>query len=52
LEEISPDNKELMNEREKYYIQFYDTTNRDKGYNISIGGEGFNRVITEEIKDL
>lgn len=52
LEEISPDNKELMNEREKYYIQLYDTTNKDKGYNISIGGEGFNRVITEKIRNL
>lgn len=29
-----------LNEREIYWIEYYDSTNRDKGYNISIGGQG------------
>lgn len=34
--------KEQMNEREKYWIQYFDSINRNKGYNVSIGGEGGN----------
>ena len=26
---------------EKYYIKLYDSTNPEKGYNISAGGDGF-----------
>lgn len=52
LEEISPDQKELMNEREKYYIEYYDTTNKEKGYNISLGGGGYKRTISDKIKKL
>ena len=40
LEEISPDNRELMREREKYWIEFYQSTDKDKGYNVSLGGDG------------
>ncbi len=36
-------------EKEKELIKFYDAINRDKGYNISHGGEGTN-VISEETK--
>lgn len=35
-------NQNHMNEREIYWIKFYDSTNRDKGYNISKGGNGGN----------
>jgi group I intron endonuclease len=31
---------EELNEREKYWISFYDSTNRSIGYNISLGGNG------------
>lgn len=42
LEEISPNNRKLMYEREKYWIKYFDTyENRDKGYNMTPGGEGF-----------
>lgn len=34
------DNKAHMNERERYWIAFYDSTNRDIGYNIAAGGVG------------
>ena len=41
LEEISPNNRKLMYEREKYWIKYFDTyENRDKGYNMTPGGEG------------
>lgn len=30
---------EELNEKEKYWINFYDTTNHDKGYNIQSGGQ-------------
>lgn len=35
-------------ELEQYYIQWYNTANRDYGYNISLGGEGGN--ASEETK--
>lgn len=31
---------EEASQKERYYIHLYDTTNRDKGYNITSGGEG------------
>lgn len=43
LEEISPENKDLMNERERYYIKKYQSLIHQNGYNITIGGEGFTR---------
>ena len=30
----------ILNEREKYWIDFYNSTNRDIGYNILSGGDG------------
>ena len=40
LEEIQPENRELMRIREKYWISKYCSNNRNFGYNISEGGEG------------
>lgn len=34
------ENEELLNEREQYWIKFYNSTNREIGYNITDGGEG------------
>lgn len=28
-----------LNEKEQYYIEYYDTTNQDKGYNLTKGGQ-------------
>lgn len=39
LEEVQGD-RQLLQEREKYWIQYYDSTNREKGYNLSPGGDG------------
>lgn len=48
--QILKDNLSLeeANYWEKYYIQYYDSTNREKGYNISIGG----KAMSEEQKAL
>lgn len=32
------DNVEMLNEREIYWISYYDSTNKDKGYNLDSGG--------------
>lgn len=37
---------------EKYYIKLYDSTNPEKGYNISAGGDGFLIYDREEIINL
>jgi group I intron endonuclease len=36
------ESKECMNNREKHWIQHFDSINRNIGYNVSIGGEGGN----------
>ena len=40
LEEISPRKRKLMGEREKYWIQYYNSNNYKYGYNRTKGGEG------------
>lgn len=48
LEEISPQDRDLMNEREKYWIEYYDSFNN--GFNLTLGGDGGNTIAgyTEE----
>lgn len=60
LELIEPSNRQLMIEREKYWINYYNSTNKDIGYNISVGGDGANigslnheaRFTEEEIQSI
>ena len=40
LEEIEPDNRELMREREKFWISTFNSNKKEFGYNISEGGDG------------
>lgn len=57
LEECSP---ELLNEREKYWIKEYNSTNNDIGYNILPGGDGFgageqhpgHKLTKEDVVDI
>lgn len=42
LEEIPAENRTLMQKREQYWINFYNATDRNIGYNISKGGDGAN----------
>jgi group I intron endonuclease len=39
---------EMLNELEVYYIDFYDTLNRDNGYNLTSGG-GANKHYSKEV---
>ena len=42
--------QEEANDKEKYYIKYYDTMNRDKGYNLTSGGERYE--LSEEGKKI
>lgn len=37
------DNETLLEEKERYWIKYYDTTNPEKGYNLTEGGDGSGR---------
>ena len=39
----------MLNEREAYWIKFFNSTDREIGYNIEIGGEGHCKITDEEI---
>lgn len=41
----------LANEREIYYINFYNSTNKEMGYNMTIGGDG-GRMPEESLKKM
>lgn len=41
---------EMLDEREVYYIDFYDTLNRDNGYNLTSGGST-NKYYSEEVRN-
>lgn len=40
IEEIEQVPIDKLDEREKYWIKYYNSTNDDRGYNISLGGKG------------
>jgi hypothetical protein len=39
----------ILDEKEKYYIKLYDSVN--KGYNVTEGGQGSVKIMTQETKD-
>lgn len=46
------DTYDELKEKEKYWIKFYDSMNREKGYNLTEGGDGtFGRLHSEETKE-
>jgi len=40
LEEIDPENRTLMREREKFWIKVFNSNKKEFGYNVSKGGDG------------
>lgn len=44
------ESKEKLNDREKYWISYYDAVNSDNFYNLTLGGDGGNTLVgyTEE----
>lgn len=46
-----PEDKDQLDYWEKYYIKKYDSTNKNKGYNLTLGGSGsVGRKMTDEQK--
>lgn len=43
---------EELNEKEKYWIKFYNSTDRNVGYNLTPGGEGGNTYICKSDEEL
>lgn len=41
--------KDLLNDKERYYIDLYDTMNEDYGYNLKSGGQDTN-YVTESVR--
>lgn len=46
------DSPDELNEKEIYWIKFYDSCNRDIGYNRSHGGDGFIGITEETIEKI
>ena len=45
--------KKVLNDREKYFIALYESTNREKGYNLCKGGDGIvGHKMSEKQKEL
>ena len=43
VEPLEECNIDLLDEKERFWIDYYDSTNDDKGYNILLGGQSCNR---------
>lgn len=41
-----------LNEKEQYWIKFYNSTDRNIGYNLTTGGEGGNTYLNKSKEDL
>lgn len=52
FEEIEEATEELLDEREKFWISYYDSSNPQKGYNLTIGGQGKRNYSAEIIRNL
>jgi len=46
------ESKEHLDERERYWINFYKSTDRNIGYNIALGGNGGDTISNHPDKDL
>lgn len=53
LEVLEECKQEELNEKEMYWIKYYDATNKKRGYNIKLGGDGAGTVYDyDEIYNL
>ena len=46
-DDLTPEEADLF---EVFFIEYYDTTNKNKGYNLEYGGRGENKRLSEETK--
>lgn len=52
LEDLSDKDYDFLKEREVYWIKEFDSYNRNKGYNLTLGGDGtFGRFHSDETKN-
>ena len=49
IEEIA---EEYLDEKERFWISYYDSNNPQKGYNLTIGGQGKRNYNIEKIRNL
>ena len=49
--EIEKCEDEIIDERERFYISFYDSLNNQKGYNLTNGGDGNNLYNYDLIRE-
>lgn len=52
VEEIEQCTTKCLSTKEQYWISYYDSFNKDKGYNMTLGGEGSKIYNDEEILGL
>lgn len=57
IKEIEGENQDLLSEElcelERYYINYYSTFNKNKGYNLTLGGDGiYGFTLSQEQKDI
>jgi len=52
IETIENEDYDYLKEREQFWIKEFDSYNREKGYNLTLGGDGtFGRFHSDETKD-
>lgn len=52
IEEIEQVETSQLDEQEIYWIAFYDSNNPQKGYNLTIGGQGKKNYRTDKIREM
>jgi group I intron endonuclease len=52
VEEIEQCTTQYLSEKERYWISYYDSFNKEKGYNMTLGGEGSKIYNDEQILQL
>jgi len=52
IEELEDEEFDQLKEHEKYWIKYYESFDREKGYNLTLGGDGsWGRFHSEETKE-
>lgn len=52
IETFNCNSKQEMNELEQYYIQLYNTTDNNYGYNLTLGGDGTIHINRQQVINL
>ena len=52
IESMTVPNAKDLNDRESYWITLYDSTNPEKGYNLTGGGDGGSHILPETVSKI